>query len=228
MKWPHPFWVAAAAGLLVLAAAFVPVLWKGPSGASATEGGDAPRSPWQIRREPDGSVRALGLRLPGSTLGEVAQQWGDGLEVAVLGQGAEGMALEGYVERWESDGVTGKLVIVAAAPEASLRTWQSRGTLRSGEKGPAPRWHLAAADRAAAGQAPVIGLTFLPSTSLDAQVLAQRYGTPSERRGDADGREHWLYPERGLAILLDPRGPEVIQVVAPAEFERRLRAPLGR
>ena len=46
------------------------------------------------------------------------------------------------------------------------------------------------------------------------------------RMHDGAQVEHWLYPERGLAIALDAKGRELLQYVAPAEFERRLRAPL--
>jgi hypothetical protein len=38
---------------------------------------------------------------------------------------------------------------------------------------------------------------------------------------------HWLYPDRGLAIAWDESsGKAVMQVVAVADFDRRLRVPL--
>jgi hypothetical protein len=35
-----------------------------------------------------------------------------------------------------------------------------------------------------------------------------------------------MYPAQGLAVVLDSQGREVLQYVAPADFDRRLRAPL--
>jgi hypothetical protein len=34
----------------------------------------------------------------------------------------------------------------------------------------------------------------------------------------AAGVEHWLYPEKGLDLMLNDSGKEVLQYVAPREF----------
>ncbi|MFY9514641.1 MAG: hypothetical protein WAQ05_27045, partial [Rubrivivax sp.] len=90
----------------------------------------------------------------------------------------------------------------------------------------ARRWRLRAADIAALADTPLAGLSFIVAVNLDAATLQQRFGPPAERWRQGERLEHWLYPERGLAVLLDAQGKEVLQVAAPADFERRLRAPL--
>jgi hypothetical protein len=55
----------------------------------------------------------------------------------------------------------------------------------------------------------------------------QRFGAPAERIRQGETLEHFLYPARGLDIVLDSKGKEVLQYVAPADFAR-LRAPLGK
>ena len=57
-------------------------------------------------------------------------------------------------------------------------------------------------------------------------MLQARFGTPAERLAEGERLQHWLYPPQGLAVLLDAKGREVLQYVAPAEFEARLAAPL--
>jgi hypothetical protein len=85
---------------------------------------------------------------------------------------------------------------------------------------------LRADDRTEALRSPIVGIGFIPAAQLDGETLRQRFGEPAQRIGDGAQVEHWLYPERGLAIALDAKGRELLQYVAPADFERRLRAPL--
>jgi hypothetical protein len=58
-------------------------------------------------------------------------------------------------------------------------------------------------------------------------VILQRFGAPAERIRQGETLEHFLYPAQGLDIVLDSKGKEVLQYVAPADFAR-LRAPLGK
>ena len=84
---------------------------------------------------------------------------------------------------------------------------------------------LAEADLAAALAAPIRGLAFIPSAQLDEAVILERFGQPAERIRVNDHVEHLLYPTRGLDVVLDTKGRELLQYVAPARFDA-LRAPL--
>jgi hypothetical protein len=86
---------------------------------------------------------------------------------------------------------------------------------------------LAEADRAAVLAAPIRGIAFIPSAQLDESVILERFGQPSERIRVNEHLEHLLYPAKGLDIVLDSKGKELMQYVAPARFED-LRAPLRK
>jgi hypothetical protein len=55
-------------------------------------------------------------------------------------------------------------------------------------------------------------------------VILERFGQPAERIRVNEHLEHLLYPAKGLDIVLDSKGRELLQYVAPARFEA-LRAP---
>jgi hypothetical protein len=62
---------------------------------------------------------------------------------------------------------------------------------------------------------------------LDEDLIERRFGSPSERRTEAEtGIVHWLYPQRGIDIARDPKGKVVIQYVDRADFANVL-APLA-
>ena len=48
----------------------------------------------------------------------------------------------------------------------------------------------------------------------------KRYGEPAERITESEtGVVHWIYPESGLAIGLNPDGKELFQYVQPGQID---------
>jgi hypothetical protein len=229
MKIRSPLVWALLAGLAVVVAAFVPVFMHmedAVPGASPTGLSDAP--PWQIDIGERGAIRAFGLQLPGSSLADARDRWGDRLQVALIESRSQPLALEAYVEHWSGGGVDGKLALAFAVSNARLMRWRDqapRGELIDAQ---ARRWPLSADDLADALQAPVSGLSFVPHSRIDIQTLQARFGSPDERlHGPTPGLQHGLYADRGLSISWDAETQRtVIQVVARADFDRLLRQPL--
>lgn len=221
-----PFLIALAAGVLSLLIAFAPAVWRtfaGPPPAAALA--PDPEAPWQVVLPAPGHSRVFGLDLPGSTLAAVRQRWGDALTVAVMAGGEGGLALEADVDRFVAGGISGRLLLAFDADPATLASW--RGALPGAPLPSGGRQHKLTPEALAdlAGSA-LVGLSFIPAAQLDAEVLLARFGTPAERIATDARLAHWLYPERGLAVVLDAQGRDVLQYTAPAEFERRLVAPL--
>jgi hypothetical protein len=221
-----PFLIALAAGALSLFIAFVPTLQhmleprQSAASATATSG-----APWQVELPGAGQTRVFGLSLPGSTLAQAQQRWGDRLKLALMAERDGTVVLEGYLENFEAGGVSGRLMLAFDSPAEALARW--RALLPGTPIASGGRQHAlpqAAMDELAAS--PLAGLSFIPGAQLDAQVLGARFGAPAERIASDERLEHWLYPALGLAVVLDAQGRDVLQYVAPADFERRLAAPL--
>ncbi len=224
-----PLLLALLAGLLVLLLAFAPVAWQmlRPLPATPSVPAGAVPPPWQFEHDAQGGVRALGLRLPGATLADAVDRWGSDLRVALVETRNQPLALEAYTDRWSGGGVNGKLVLATDAPASALARWRQAALRHEAVHADSQRWALAEADRDEALRSGIVGLSFVPASRLDETTLTARFGAPDERRDDAEGQQHWLYPARGLAITWQPAsGRLVLQWVAPADFERRLRAPL--
>jgi len=222
-----PLLIALAAGVVSLAVAFVPVVWHmlrpGPPAAPAQD------APWQVAQPAPGQVRVFGLDLPGATLAQARARWGEGLALAVIDDGRGALALEGYVEQFSAGGVTGRLVLAFAADAARLARW--RDALPGMPTGSGATRHAlteAALQDVPAAPIGLVGLSFVPSAQLDAPTVAARFGEPAERIDEGPQRQHWLYPALGLAVMLDADGRDLLQYVAPADFERRLAVPLRK
>jgi hypothetical protein len=233
-----PFLVAVGLGAVALAAAFVPVVWtmlSGPPAPAAGPGSVAPAdTPWSITPTATGGTRVFGLALPGSTLGDAAVRWGEGLVLAVIAAPAAAgvsdapraaLALEGYVEKFQSGPIVGRLLLAFDADPAALARWRDALPGEPTESG-ARRHVLRGVPLAEAQSAALAGVSFIPAAQLDEAIVRARFGEPAEQRRENTRLVHWLYPATGLAVALDAEGKEVLQYVAPADFERRLAAPL--
>lgn len=222
-----PFLLALAIGALALVVALTPFAWQvlrgGPVPPPATS---APReAPWAIEQPASGQTRVFGLALPGATYGEARSRWGDDLQGAVIAPPGGTPVLEGYVERFGAGGITGRLLLTFDADPAALARWRDATPGAATESG-ARRHALGDVARAEATAAALVGITFIPAAQLDGDILAARFGQPAERLRENQRLEHWLYPALGLAVALDSDGKDLLQYVAPGDFEPRLAAPL--
>lgn len=230
MTIKSPFWMAVGISLLGLLLSVLLVLWQAasaPQGASpAPVPGDG--APWNVASPEPGRTRVFGLSLPGSTLGDAQQRWGSDVQLALISSPGREPVVEGYLERFEAGGVTGRLLLRFEEPgdaASALQRWQEQLPGEPTESG-ARRHTLTPAALTDLARLPLVGLTLIPVAQLDAAIVQARFGQPADRRADGERLTHWLYPALGLAVVLDNDGRELLQYVAPAEFEARLVRPL--
>lgn len=215
--------IALAVVLLLLAVILGPAAWQyahfDPK-AVPTSG-----LPWQIDVQPGGEVKVFGLTLGHSTLADARARFGEELQLAVIAEPNEAGNVEGYYESITAGFVAGKLIVTADLGKDVIEGMRERAPKTEYMQSTTRKATLADADRAAALAAPIRGLAFIPSANLDEGVIQERFGTPAERIRVNDHVEHLLYPAKGLDLVLDSKGKELLQYVAPARFEA-LRAPL--
>jgi hypothetical protein len=183
--------------------------------------------PWQIEVLPDGATRVFGV-VPGhTTLGEAAGHLGDDMELAVMVAKGEPGSLEMYYGQYRAGLMSAKLVLAAEMDAATIDSMQQNAAdteiLKSGVR----KYVLSEQDYAPAFNAVVTSIAFIPAVNLDHEIITKRFGEADEVIRSGDGISHYLYPAKGLDVILSEEGKEVLQYVAPGEFER-LRGPLGQ
>lgn len=186
--------------------------------------------PWQIENPAPGQSRVFGLRLGGANPGSFAdarRAFPENAKFALLSPTDRPLALEAYFETVAIGPLSGKLVLSIAATPAELEAMRDRAVKTDHLDTGIRKFVLNEADRERAETMPLAGIVFIPSASLDEAIILQRFGAPAERIRQGETLEHFLYPDKGLDVVLDSKGKEVLQYVAPAEFAR-LRAPLGK
>lgn len=183
--------------------------------------------PWQIERLDDGRTRVFGLVPGSSTLDEARRALAAEPEVALLIAENDTVAgaLEAYIETLSIGPLTGKMILTLESTQAQREAMLGRAKKAEYMKSTTKRITLGEEDMAAAMKTRIAAVTFIPGAQLDEAIVLQRFGTPAERLRTSEYAEHFLYPEKGLDLQLDTKGKELLQYVAPAEFQR-LVAPL--
>jgi hypothetical protein len=219
--------VAAGVAALLIAVLAAPLLFppKQEAPPPITHG-----MPWQIELPVAGASRVFGLTLGGakpSTLVDAQRAFPEVLKLALLAPTDKPLTLEAYFESVSIGPLSGKLVLSIAASQAELEAMRERAAKTDHLETGIRKFILNDADRLRAESLPLATLVFIPAASLDEAVILQRFGTPCGTHPQGETLEHFLYPEKGLDVVLDRKGKEVLQYVAPADFAR-LRTPLGK
>ena len=215
--------IAIAIILLALALIVGPAVWTvahhDPK-AIPTSG-----MPWQIETLPSGESRVFDLTLGRSTLADAKARFGTEMQLALVAEPDEDGNVEGYYESATAGFVAGKLIVTAELPKDVIEGMRERAPKTEYMQSTTRKAKLADADLAAALAAPIRGMAFIPSAQLDEAIVLERFGQPTERIRVNDHVEHLLYPAKGLDLVLDSKGKELLQYMAPARFEA-LQAPL--
>ncbi|MFO7593879.1 MAG: hypothetical protein R6X15_07560 [Pseudomonadota bacterium] len=190
--------------------------------------GKTPRAvhlPWQITVTEEGNLRVLGVELGRTTLGGAELAFGEPAEVSLFSEEGERM-VEAYFDQVDISGLRAKIVVVIPLSDEVVEAMYERGVRVANMGGGRRKVTLADADLAQLKQMPIGSMTYIPRANLDAELVSRRFGEPAERIGEPEGKTvHWLYPEKGLDIALNPEETEVLQYVRPEEFAR-ISAPL--
>ena len=181
--------------------------------------------PWRTQLLANGDLQVFGLTPGVSRLEDAVSLLGTQPEVALIAAPGEDASLEAFFSSVAPGGVKGKMVLALATTAQQREAMLSQAVDAEYMKSSTRRIVLDDAHRLAAQQALIDAIAFIAAANLDEETIVQRFGPPAERLRSSESTEHFLYPERGLELRLDAGGKEVLQYVAPRQFQR-LRDPL--
>jgi hypothetical protein len=183
--------------------------------------------PWQIEVDGEGYSRVFGITLGKSPLHDVEQQFQEQSEISLFATDSGNMAVEAYFNTITLNGFKAKMVATLGFDQEQLQSMYDQGeriaTLAMGKR----KVTLSDDNLALARQTRVVSLTYLPRINLSEATVEKRFGIPAEKIQEEGGKvEHWLYPDKGLDVVMYAEAREVLQYVAPNDFSR-LRMPLN-
>ncbi len=208
---------------LILAALVIPFLIPGIGKQAGVD--PNVNLPWQIEIDGQGGSRVFGIRPGQQTLAEVRAVLGGEPEIAIIAAPDEVGSIEAYYAQLPLGFVMARVILtVEAAPEV-IAAMRERALKAEHMESTTRKIRLHPDDLTAVGAMQVKAVSVIPTVNLDEATIVQRFGQPAERLPVSDKRTHLLYPERGLDVVVDADGKELLQYVAPRDFAL-LREPL--
>lgn len=175
--------------------------------------------PWQVERTPTGSTRVFSIILGQTSLDEASRHFNKVPEIAVF-LGAQGPeSIEAYFGKTRVGVFDAKVVLsLAASSEIMAKVAETAG---EPEPMPSGSWKRPVSEVALETviQLPIKSITYVPSVQYESDIVLRRFGEPSDKLQHNEHSEYWFYPDLGLVILLDMEGKEILQYVAPDDFE---------
>ena len=181
--------------------------------------------PWQIDLDGQGGSRVFGVRPGVDTLAEVRLVLGSDVEIAIVAMPDEVGSLEAYYTQLPLGFVLAKVIVTVDTTPELIIAMRDRALKAVHMESTTRKIRLHPDDLALAERLPVKAISVIPTVNLDEVTVVQRFGPPGERVVVSEKRVHLLYPEKGLDILVDSDGKELLQYVAPRNFAV-LREPL--
>lgn len=188
-----------------------------------------PKLPWLITVEPSGALSVFGLTLGETTLDEVRDLFHEQGKINLFfSPEMDTYAIEVYFQRIFLSGLRADMVFTLDIDNSTASKMYERGLRISKISSGAKKIDLAAEDQDALKQAKISHITYIPAADLDDKLVASRFGEPSERlQEQGTDITHWLYPDKGLDIAVNPDGKEIFQYITPKNFDQVIK-PLGQ
>ena len=174
--------------------------------------------PWDITTYSNGTSEVFGITLETTRVDELLEILGEDHELAIISDSNDHSGLEIYYSHFKTGPLQAKLVISVSAEQSELQSMQANASSSKYLDSGARMFLLNPKDLQKIQHWTVASLSLTPAANLDEDIILSRFGKPNERIRQADGSEHFLYPDKGLDIILSGETKELIQYIAPRSF----------
>lgn len=175
--------------------------------------------PWQINVQADGSSRVFDLDLGSATLADAQEKFGPPQNIGIFVRSETDSDLEVYFGNVMFGLLKAKVVVMLEASEAEKQDMLTRAGQRQGSPTGDWKYSLDPSDLSTLVGRRVTAISYIPGTrGLDQSFFLERFGEPAATLTENDQAVSWFYPQKGLTVLIDGQGNEVLEYVAPRDF----------
>lgn len=172
--------------------------------------------PWQIKQLADGNIEVFGLSPNVSTLADAVLKFGNYEKVAIFADAAGSKTLEVYFGTKSFGMLKAKIITRLVADPALLEELISQSLKKEPANDKA--WKYILDDTTAQQQSDRViqGITYVPSyRGLDEAFFVSRFGKAEKIVHQNESAQQWLYPDKGLSILINAEGYEILEYSTP-------------
>ena len=207
LKKMPPFLIVLLAGI----ALFVLMLWMSPDRTPIPD----EQLPWNAVALENGQVKVIGLTTLETTALEAQRFYKDDITVKIFSKKDEsGKSAEVFFPSIHIGTIHASMVLKLKVDPDKLQGIYDRGVKTSINESGNREVTPSQEDDLFLKNQPFTLLTLIPRKSLSEEAIQKRFGAPERIVKQSDGLDHWFYPQKGLELIFDPKGPEALQYYA--------------
>lgn len=173
--------------------------------------------PWKISAGAE-ATEVFHVRVGQITLREMIEQFRHFPEIALFTGDNKAPRLEAYFGKQRLGVFEARLIAEMEASEQQLQQFVDTSTDREAQASGAWKYTLSEAAVSQINEQKVHYLIYMPVADYEADIVAQRFGAPEEKFAVSETAEYWFYPQKGLVILLNSEGSDVLYYSALSSF----------
>lgn len=168
--------------------------------------------PWKSHFNEQNKLVALGVVINENTANDAIKIFGEDYEILAFSKKDESQkVVEIYFPTMMLSRVRGVATLVMDVPEKLLKEAYARGVKTTVNTSGNRQVTLLAADANLMLDYKIKYITYVPKVSLTEEMIRSRFGEPAKIKPDEGDVTRWLYPNKGLEIIVNPNGAEVLQ-----------------
>ena len=136
-------------------------------------------------------------------------------------------SLEFFYKDFSRAGLSGRLVLTLMASAVELQGLKQSANKKTKMPSGAVQSRLDKSSLSQIESWQISAMTYMPHANINEETIIGRFGEPAEKIRSHEQAQHWLYPEKGLDLIINEAGKDIFQYVPPAEFEKLVK-PLYR
>ena len=167
--------------------------------------------PWQSKVNAYGQTEIYNLVIGSSSFQNAIRTFGKDLEVSLFKNQDESFQLEAFYSNIEIAQIRGQLIVELLMSENQLSFLQNN--IKSSEKLPTgnEKFELNLFAKSSLRNLMIKKIVFIPKTDIAPSTIIDRFGKADKISSDAQGVEYWIYQEKGLRIIYNANGKEMME-----------------
>jgi hypothetical protein len=167
--------------------------------------------PWQSKVNASGQTEIYNLVIGSSSFQDAIRTFGKDLEVSLFKNQDESFQLEAFYSNIEIAQIRGQLIVELLMSENQLVFLQNN--IKSSEKLPTgnEKFELNLFAKSSLRNLMIKKIVFIPKTDIAPSTIIDRFGKADKISSDAQGVEYWIYQEKGLRIIYNANGKEMME-----------------
>jgi hypothetical protein len=176
--------------------------------------------PWQVAVHDPMHSEVFGIVLNQTTLEQARVRFGQLDGIALYRKSDGDFTLEAYFGKVSIGPFGARLIATLDASQQDLEQLVQDSVKRVPTQDGGFKWTLNEQKQAEQGSREIKSLTFIPSyRGMDQDFIRSRFGEPGRRKTVDETAELWFYPDKGIRVLVDNKGNDLFEFLAPADFK---------